>query len=74
MTCSFNVCPGGKTCEGCGHKMKVYSVAVRPTPEEVKAKGLYYDEAEHQDGYGYWKQFTDVDEALDDLIRYLENK
>lgn len=25
-------------------KMKTFSVAVRPTPEEVKARNLYYDE------------------------------
>lgn len=29
--------------------MKVWSVAVRPTPEEVKAKGLYYDKPYYDD-------------------------
>ena len=29
--------------------MSKYSVAVRPTPEEVKAKGLYYEERYYED-------------------------
>jgi hypothetical protein len=30
----------------------------------------YRDEAEHQDGFGYWEQFADVDEAFRYVVRY----
>lgn len=29
--------------------MKTYSVAVRPTPEEIKSRGLYYEEQYYED-------------------------
>lgn len=52
-SCSFNDCPGGAvSCFRCplvGKVEKLYSVAVRPTPEEVKKHHLYYDEAYYED-------------------------
>lgn len=33
----------------------------------------YINEAEHQDGYGYWKQFSSIAEVIEDVNRYVEN-
>jgi hypothetical protein len=41
----------------------------RFTPEQVRE---YVDEAEHQDGEGYWNQFTDPDSLKDDVRLYFE--
>ncbi len=31
----------------------------------------YIDEAEHQDGFGYWENFDDLDEGIADFVLYL---
>lgn len=33
----------------------------------------YINEAEHQDGDGYWKNFASVDEAVADFQLYYQN-
>lgn len=32
----------------------------------------YIAEAEHQDGYGYWDQFKNIDELLEDFDLYCQ--
>lgn len=32
----------------------------------------YAEEVEHQDGYGYWRQFKTLDDVAKDLQRYIE--
>ena len=34
----------------------------------------YINEAEHQDGYGYWKQFDTIPQLLEDVDRYNTSK
>lgn len=35
---------------------------------------VYCNEAEHQDGYGYYDQFKDSQELQDDFARYLASR
>ena len=32
----------------------------------------YVDEAEHQDGIGYWNNFVSVEDAFQDMARYAQ--
>jgi hypothetical protein len=41
------------------------------TEEQIKS---YVDEAEHQDGYEYWKQFKTWQSLEKDMILYFENQ
>lgn len=34
----------------------------------------YIDEAEHQDGYGYWRKFKQMSECLEDMALYIQSK
>lgn len=42
------------------------------TPLAVVAE--YINEAHHQDGYGYWDEFADVQELIEDFQLYLDNR
>lgn len=49
--------------------MKTYNVAVRPTPEEVKSRGLYYDEQYYED-----RERKYVTETPEEAVRqYIED-
>lgn len=40
----------------------------------VDAMQEYMDEAEHQDGYGYWDNFSTPEEAFQDFLLYLNTR
>lgn len=39
-------------------------------PEQAEHLDAYVRECEHQDGYGYWRQFATVEDALRDFLLY----
>lgn len=49
-------------------KKKFIRLALAEFPKERVKE--YIDEGEHQDGFEYWLNFLDADEAFDDLKRY----
>lgn len=46
----------------------------RRFPDDTDIVREYADEAEHQDGYGYWGMFNSPSEAYEDFLRYKENR
>lgn len=50
--------------------LPVVCVLRRVSGVEVFVPARYAWEAEHQDGYGYWDQFTSVDELSEDVERW----
>lgn len=43
-------------------------------PDHLEVIQEYVLEAEHQDGYGYWDQFSTTPEVVDDFNLYMENR